>query len=88
MDHGYTLTKLEEMIKIPSIVGEEKELAHYLQDELDGFGLKTELHEVQPGRPNIYAKFEGSDQERGWILMGTPTLSLWSPGGHMTRLRP
>ncbi len=60
MDHGYTLTKLEEMIKIPSIVGEEKELAHYLLDELDGLGLKTELHEVQPGRPNIYAKFEGS----------------------------
>lgn len=60
MDHGYTLAKLEEMIKIPSIVGEEKELAHYLQDELDGLGLTTELHEVQLGRPNIYAKLEGS----------------------------
>jgi acetylornithine deacetylase/succinyl-diaminopimelate desuccinylase family protein len=60
MDHGYTLAKLEEMIKISSIVGEEKELAHYLQDELEGLGLKTELHEVQPGRPNIYAKLVGS----------------------------
>jgi acetylornithine deacetylase/succinyl-diaminopimelate desuccinylase family protein len=60
MDHDYTLTKLEEMIKIPSIVGEEKELAHYLKNELDGLGLKTELHEAQPGRPNIYAKLEGS----------------------------
>lgn len=60
MDHGYTLSKLEDMIKIPSIVGEEKELAHYLQGELDGLGLKTELHEVQPGRPNIYAKLEGT----------------------------
>ena len=59
LDHSYTVTKLEEMIKIPSIVGEEKELAHYLQDELDGLGLKTELHEVQPGRPNIYGKLEG-----------------------------
>ena len=60
IDHDYTLSKLEEMIKIPSIVGEEKELAHYLQNELDGLGLKTELHEAQPGRPNIYAKLEGS----------------------------
>ncbi|MFA9436778.1 MAG: hypothetical protein ACEROO_06610, partial [Candidatus Bathyarchaeota archaeon] len=60
LDHDYTLTKLEEMIKIPSIVGEEKELAHYLQNELDGLGLKTELHEAQPGRPNIYSKLEGS----------------------------
>ncbi len=60
MDHDYTLAKLEEMIKIPSIVGEEKELAYYLQNELDGLGLKTELHEAQPGRPNIYAKLEGS----------------------------
>lgn len=60
MDHDYTLTKLEEMIKIPSVVGEEKELAHYLQNELDGLGLKTELHEAQPGRPNIYSKLEGS----------------------------
>ena len=60
IDHDYTLAKLEEMIKIPSIVGEEKELAHYLQNELDGLGLKTELHEAQPGRPNIYAKLEGS----------------------------
>ena len=59
LDHSYTVTKLEEMIKIPSIVGEEKELAHYLQDELDRLGLKTELHEVQPGRPNIYGKLEG-----------------------------
>jgi succinyl-diaminopimelate desuccinylase len=59
LDHGYTVVKLEEMIKIPSIVGEEKELAHYLQDELEGLGLKTELHEVQPGRPNIYGKLEG-----------------------------
>jgi len=60
IDHDYTLVKLEEMIKIPSIVGEEKELAHYLQNELDGLGLKTELHEAQPGRPNIYAKLEGN----------------------------
>ncbi len=60
LDHSYTVAKLEEMIKIPSVVGDEKELAHYLQDELEGLGLKTELHEVQPGRPNIYGKLVGT----------------------------
>ncbi|MFC1803410.1 M20 family metallopeptidase [Thermoproteota archaeon] len=59
IDHDYTVKKLEEMIAIPSIVQEEKELAHYLQDELEALGLKTELCEVELGRPNIYGKLIG-----------------------------
>ena len=60
IDHDYTVKKLEEMIAIPSVVKEEKELAHYLQNELESLGFKTELHEVEPGRPNIYGKLKGS----------------------------
>jgi len=60
IDHDYTVKKLEEMISIPSVVKEEKELAHYLQDELEVLGLETELHMVEPGRPNIYGKLKGS----------------------------
>lgn len=60
LDDGYAVEKLKEMIRIPSVVGDEKELAHYLRDELDSLGLKTELHEVQPARPNVYAKLQGS----------------------------
>jgi acetylornithine deacetylase/succinyl-diaminopimelate desuccinylase family protein len=59
IDHDYTVKKLEEMIAIPSIVKEEKELAHYLQDELEALGLKTELQDVEPNRPNIYGKLTG-----------------------------
>lgn len=60
LDDGYAVEKLKEMIRIPSVVGDEKELAHYLQDELDSLGLETELHMVQPGRPNVYARLEES----------------------------
>jgi len=60
IDHDYTVKKLEEMIAIPSVVKQEKELAHYLQDELESLGLKTELHMVEPNRPNIYGKLEGA----------------------------
>jgi acetylornithine deacetylase/succinyl-diaminopimelate desuccinylase family protein len=60
IDHDYTVKKLEEMIAIPSVVKEEKELAHYLQNELESLGFKTELQDVEPGRPNIYGKLKGS----------------------------
>ena len=60
LDHEYALRRLEEMVRINSVVGEEGELAHYLQVELDSLGMETELHEVHPGRPNVYAKMGGS----------------------------
>jgi succinyl-diaminopimelate desuccinylase len=56
LDDAYTIKKLEEMISIPSVVKDEKELAHYLQNELDKLGYQTKLQEVEPGRPNVYAK--------------------------------
>ena len=62
IDHDYTVKKLEEMIAIPSVVNEEKELAHYLQGELGSLGFETELHEVEHGRPNIYGKLKGAKQ--------------------------
>ncbi len=39
LDDRYVVKKLEEMIAIPSVVKEEKELAHYLQAELDTAGV-------------------------------------------------
>lgn len=62
LDDRYALKKLEEMIRIPSIVREERDLAYYLHSELDRLGYKTELQEVQPGRPNIYAKLMGKNK--------------------------
>ena len=59
LDDRYAVKKLEEMIAIPSVVKEEKELAHYLKAELDTLGYKTELQDVEPGRPNVYAKLKG-----------------------------
>jgi succinyl-diaminopimelate desuccinylase len=62
LDEKYVLSQLKEMIKIPSIVGSEGELAHYLKEELDSLGLITELDIVQKGRPNIYAKLDGKSR--------------------------
>jgi acetylornithine deacetylase/succinyl-diaminopimelate desuccinylase-like protein len=59
LDNDYTLRKLEEMIKINSIVGQEGELAEYLLNELDSLGLETETQMVAPNRPNVYARLKG-----------------------------
>ena len=56
IDDTYTLRKLEEMIRINSVVGKEGELAEYIQAELEALGLRTETQMVEPGRPNIYAR--------------------------------
>jgi succinyl-diaminopimelate desuccinylase len=82
LDDGYTLRVLKEMIRIPSVVGEEKELAHYLREELDSMGLKTELHEAQPGRPNVYAKLKGAKKGKRLNFYGhldtVPVVAGWT----------
>jgi succinyl-diaminopimelate desuccinylase len=59
LDDGYALRRLEEMIAINSVVGQEGELAEYLRGELEALGLRCEVEEVEPGRPNVYARLEG-----------------------------
>lgn len=59
LDDSYTIRLLEEMIGIRSVVGEEDELAEYLRGELEVLGLRCEMDEVEPGRPNVYAWLDG-----------------------------
>ena len=59
IDDSYTLRKLEEMIRINSVVEKEGELAEYIKTELESLGLKTETQMVEPGRPNVYARLKG-----------------------------
>jgi len=59
IDDAYTIERLEEMIGIRSVVGEEKALAEYLRSELDALGFRSEMVEVEPGRPNVYGQMLG-----------------------------
>lgn len=59
LESAYTLRLLKEMVGIDSVVGHEADLATYLHGELDALGLDCELHAVEPGRPNVYARLEG-----------------------------
>ncbi|MCW3978852.1 MAG: M20/M25/M40 family metallo-hydrolase, partial [Candidatus Bathyarchaeota archaeon] len=64
LDDSYALRLLEEIVSIDSVVGREGELAEFLRGELDALGLEAELHEVEPGRPNVYARLEGEGPGR------------------------
>jgi succinyl-diaminopimelate desuccinylase len=81
LDDSYAIKTLEEMIRIPSVVKEEKDLAEYLREKLDGLGLETELHEVEPGRPNVYARFKGAKEGKRLNLCGhtdtVPVVDGW-----------
>ncbi len=52
--HVFELTR--RLIEIPSISGDEKAVAEFLAGYLSRLGFVVELHEAEPGRPNLYAQ--------------------------------
>lgn len=64
LDRDYALRLLTEMVAIDSVVGSEGMLAEYLHGELAALGLTPELEEVEPGRPNVYARLQGTGPGR------------------------
>jgi len=70
LDDAYTRRRLEDMIRIPSVVGGEAELAAYLRDELDALGFKCEMDEVEADRPNVYGRMGGARQGKRLMFNG------------------
>lgn len=68
---------LQQLVKIPSPTGEEKNLAEYIYEVLKSWGLKTEIFDVFPNRPDVVGFLEG--------LEGKPTLIL---NGHLDHVPP
>jgi len=64
LDEAYTVRLTKEMIVIPSVTGTEEELALYVKEKLDSYGMKTELKYVEPSRPNVYGVLRGSKPGR------------------------
>ncbi len=78
---------LQELVRIPSVnpagdpgtdgVGEAR-MAAYLADLLRGWGAAVELREVEPGRPNVVARFASDREGKPRILFAphTDTVSV------------
>jgi acetylornithine deacetylase/succinyl-diaminopimelate desuccinylase family protein len=70
IDNSFTIRLLQEMISIPSVVGEEGALAEYLRVELDALGFKSKLDEVEPKRFNVYERMRGEKPGRRLMFNG------------------
>lgn len=64
LDPGYNHEILAEMIRIPSVVGSEKEMAEFINNQLSRSGIASQMVEVEHGRPNVYARIPGSKPGR------------------------
>lgn len=58
VDERFSGNLVMEMVRIPSVVGEEGALAEFLYQELQALGLQMHCQSVEPGRHNIYGTYE------------------------------
>lgn len=69
-DADFLHRTLREMIRIDSVLPHEGELAEYLAAELRALDVEPTLQEVAPGRPNVYAAFDGGASDRFLVFSG------------------
>jgi len=72
IDRDWIADMTEEMVKIPSVTMNEREVCVFYEQQLRELGLDVIVREVTPGRPNLYARIRG--------VGGGPTLML---NGHL-----
>src|SRR6266581_6392264 len=58
---------LERLVRIPSQTGSEQAAAHAFADRCEAAGLEVDMQEVEPGRPNVIAR---------WLVGRGPRLLL------------
>ncbi len=88
MNHEQITQLLQDLVRIPSVspLGDpgtpasntgEARIAEYVADFLRKLALDVELHEVEPGRPNILGKFSSRGARRSVALVPhTDTVSV------------
>ncbi|HEY8643948.1 MAG TPA: M20 family metallopeptidase, partial [Candidatus Dormibacteraeota bacterium] len=75
-------TILESLVRIPSVTGEEGRIAEAVAEWCARAGLAVQIQEVQPGRPNVVARWGTG---RGPVLLLTGHLDTVPVGTGWTR---
>ena len=60
----------QEMLRIPSYSGQEKEMTEFLSERMKKVGLEVELREVEKDRYNVIGRLRGSGEGQSLILNG------------------
>jgi len=61
---------LSDLVKVPSVCGEENQVASFIADWLRRNGVSAELMDVEPGRPNVVATVKGEKPGPRLMLNG------------------
>lgn len=79
--HEQTIELLKDLIRIPSVnpPGNEGLVAERLAAEFLGVGLKPELHEVMPGRPNLVVRLGSGSSPHLWLNAHMDTVATGDP---------
>lgn len=61
---------LTDLVKIPSVCGQESEIAHFISDWLEKNNLPVQMIDVKPSRPNVIVTLEGEKSGPNILLNG------------------
>lgn len=64
------ISLLSELVKIPSVCGEEQGVANFIAKWLRDRGLPVEVKEVKPGRPNVISQLRANARGPSFMLNG------------------
>jgi acetylornithine deacetylase/succinyl-diaminopimelate desuccinylase-like protein len=81
IDSDHLLRILRKMISINSVLPREADLASFVAEELQSFGVEPEWHEIAPGRPNVYTSVDFGGSHGFLVFSGhsdtVPPASDW-----------
>jgi acetylornithine deacetylase len=64
------ISLLADLVRIPSVCGEEGRVAEFIAKRLKENGLPVEMLEVKPGRPNVLSRVKGAQDGPRLMLNG------------------
>jgi acetylornithine deacetylase len=70
IDEREVVSMATDVINIPSPTGEELRMAEYMRDRLAALGLRITWQEVEEGRANVVARWEGTGNGRNLMFNG------------------
>jgi succinyl-diaminopimelate desuccinylase len=76
IDHEKLIRLTQELVRIPSVFcpddpqGNEAQVAHYIADYLDRGGFEVRIEEAAPGRPNVWAFWQGARPGKTLLFEG------------------
>ena len=73
------ISLLADLVRIPSVCGEEGKVAEFIAEWLRKKGLPVEILDVKPGRPNVLSRLKGP--EDGPCIMLNGHMDTVLPGG-------